>query len=243
MTQEDQKMPRIAVVIPCYNHTNVLRRTLESLSRQTLQPTEVVVIDDASVDHPQIVVQEFEARMPIRFIRFDANRGAPAARNEGARQTVSPFILFLDADAELVPHALAQFASALEDHPDAAFAYSNLHWGARPFRAKPFDVSELKRRNFIHTSSLIRRDAFPGFDESIKKLQDWDLWLAMAEQGLKGVWIDEFLYRIEPRREGGISKWLPSTIHRIPWPIFGWMPQEIRKYRAAERIIREKHRI
>src|SRR5690349_6466782 len=96
----------IAVVIPCFNHANVLRRTLEALCRQTLKPKEVVVVDDGSVDQPEIIVQEFKSRLPIEFLRFETNRGAPAARNEGARRTTARLLLFLDADAEFSPNAL-----------------------------------------------------------------------------------------------------------------------------------------
>ncbi len=238
-----EAMSRIAVVIPCYNHASELRLALESLTRQTITPTEIVVVDDASRDDPESIVNEFASRLPIHFVKFPVNRGAPAARNEGKRLTASPLLLFLDADAELVPHALETFSRALRERPDADFAYSNLWWGRKAFRAREFDPEALARRNFIHTSSLLRRSAFPGFDESLMKFQDWDLWLTMREHKSQGVWINEFLYRIEPRRAGGMSFWLPSILHQLPWPIFGWMPQEIRRSRAAGAIVRAKHRI
>ena len=58
------------------------------------------------------------------------------------------------------------------------------------------------------------------------------------------MWIDEYLYRIDPRpHAGGMSNWLPSIVHQVPWPLFGWMPNEIRKYREAERVIRLKHHL
>ena len=247
MNQMIGTTPQIAVIIPCYNHADVLRRTLDALAAQTLLPSEVVVVEDGSAAPSKHVVEAFQlARptFPIQYVAFETNRGAPAARNEGARRTTSPFLIFLDADADLVPDALESFMSALQAHPEASFAYSNYFHGVRPMPAREFEVKELRRLNFIHTSSLIRRSDFPGFDESIKKFQDWDLWLTMAEQGRYGVWVDQFLYRIEPRKSGGISFWMPSFMYmRIPWPIFGWMPEEVRKYRTAERIIRQKHQI
>jgi glycosyltransferase involved in cell wall biosynthesis len=259
----------IAVVIPCYNHANVLRRTIEALQKQTLLPREIVLVDDGSVDNPRHI---FVSALPplssrtqrsgdpgsvptgipdhVRddrgcawsFVRFETNRGAPAARNEGARRTTAPLLLFLDADAELVPDALETMRKALEDHPDAAFAYSDFFWGHRRFRARPFDVAALQRSNYIHTSSLLRRDAFSGFDETLTKFQDWDLWLTMTEQGKKGVWIDRALYRIEPR-EHGLSRWLPRFAYQIPWERLGFIPKDIRRYRDAETIIRRKHRL
>jgi glycosyltransferase involved in cell wall biosynthesis len=232
----------IAVVIPCYNHSNVLRRTLEALTLQTFPAKEVLVIDDGSTDNPEMIVKDFLGRLPLRLIRFEANKGAPAARNEGARNTTSTFLLFLDADAVLVPNALKMMAKELEGDPKAAFVYSDFLWGSKRFRGQKFSLAALNHRNFIHTSSLIRRSAFPGFDESLRKFQDWDLWLTVAERGGYGIWIDQDLYRIEPRAQG-MSRWMPRIAYRIPWQKLGFQPKEIGRYREAEAIVRKKHSI
>lgn len=237
-----QENDAIAVVIPCYNHSNILRRTLKGLMDQTLQPKEVVVVDDGSEDHPEAIVRDFERVFPFTYVRFGQNRGAAAARNEGARRTTASLILFLDADAALVPDALESMARELERHPEAAFVYSNFFWGTKRFRGRPYNLEELKRQNYIHTSSLIRRRAFPDFDESLKKFQDWDLWLTMAEAGHLGTWIDRELYRIEPRKQG-MSRWLPKIAYHIPWQKLGFEPKEITSYRGAEAIVKNKHHI
>lgn len=229
----------IAVVIPCYNHSNVLRRTLEALQRQTLKPVEIVVVDDASTDNPETVVKPIEG---VRYLRLPAHAGAPRARNEGAAQTTAPLVIFLDADAELQTDALEVMAKTLADNPDASFAYSNFFWGMKRFKARAWDVDALRKQNYIHTSSLLRRSDFPGFDETLTKFQDWDLWLTMAEKGRKGVWIDRELYRIEPRRQG-LSQWLPRIAYMIPWQKLGYQPKEVGKYREAEAVLRKKHRI
>lgn len=229
----------IAVVIPCYNHSNVLRRTLEALQRQTLKPVEIVVVDDASTDDPEAVVRLFDG---VRYVRLPSRAGAPRARNEGAAQTSTPLIIFLDADAELLPDALEAMQAALLSSPDVSFAYSNFFWGMKRFKARSWDVEALHVRNYIHTSSLMRRADFPGFDESLTKFQDWDLWLTMAEKGKKGIWIDRELYRIEPRRQG-LSQWLPRIAYMIPWQKLGYQPKEIGRYRDGEAIVRKKHRI
>jgi hypothetical protein len=66
--------------------------------------------------------------------------------------------------------------------------------------------------------------------------------LTLAEQGKIGVWVDETLLSFKPRRDG-ISQWLPAFVHRLPWPILGWIPREVRRYREAEVIIRKKHKL
>ncbi|MDQ7814869.1 MAG: glycosyltransferase family A protein [Patescibacteria group bacterium] len=232
----------IAVVIPCFNHAKELAACLESLTRQTLQPAEVLVVDNVSEDHPEAIAEGFKDSLPLRIIRFTEKQGAPAARNHGAESTTSARLIFLDADVVLETNALAHLSDALDKNAEAAFAYSNFYWDFKKFPSRPWDIAALHKMNYIHTTALVRRKAFPGFDETLKKFQDWDLWLTMAKNGAKGVFVDEYLFRVK-QRSSGISSWLPSFIHKVPWPIFGWMPKEIKKYRDAEKIIRMKHGI
>ncbi len=236
------EISRISVIIPCYNHADILRRALEGLSVQTLKPFEVIVVNDGSSDDPSVAVSEVSQILPITLITLKANKGAPYARNLGAASAGGDFFLFLDADAILQPTALQVLQGALLQNTDAVFSYSNFFWGTKRFRGRPFDVAALKNNNFIHTSSLIRRSAFPGFDETLTRFQDWDLWLTIAERGGVGVWVDEDLFYVEPRKEG-MSRWLPKFMYKIPWRLFGFVPKEIVKYNEARNIIQKKHGI
>lgn len=232
--------PPVSVIIPCHNHAEELGSCLASLERQSVKPHEVIVVDDGS-DCP-VRVDANAYPFPVTLVRLEKNGGAPAARNEGFRRSNGVSVLFLDADGILVPDALERLHAALVTHPEAAFAYSAFDYGWKRFASRPFDVRALQQCNFIHTSALIRREWFSGFDESLKKFQDWDLWLTMTERGGNGAYVPDRLMRFATRR-GGMSRWLPSFVHRLSWPIFGWMPEEIRRYREWEGIIRKKHGI
>lgn len=236
------EISRISVIIPCYNHADILRRTMESLSAQTVKPLEVIVVNDGSSDDPSVAVREAAHILPITLITLNTNKGAPYARNLGAATAVGDFFLFLDADAILQPTVLQVLHDSLLQNPNAAFSYSNFFWGTKRFRAKPFDVAALKNNNFIHTSSLIRQSAFPGFDETLTRFQDWDLWLTIAKDGGVGVWVDQDLFYVEPRKEG-ISRWMPKLMYKIPWRLLGYVPKEIAKYNEAKQVIRKKHGI
>ena len=62
-----------------------------------------------------------------------------------------------------------------------------------------YNAELLKRANFASTMSLIRVKDFPGFDESLKRFQDWDVWLTLAEQGKYGVHCGEIIFDTEVR--------------------------------------------
>jgi hypothetical protein len=98
---------------------------------------------------------------------------------------------------------------------------------------------------YIHTSALIRRTHFPRFDESLKRLQDWDLWLTMLEEGHMGIWVDKVLFTALPKKGflpwSGISEWLPSFMHRIPWRRLGFKPKVVTRYDDAIDVVKRKH--
>jgi len=196
----------VSVVIPHYNCPELLVKCLASLTRQTYNAMEVVVVDDGS-DNPErvrIIVDSYKPLLPIRLMEHSRNLGAPAARNHGAELCRGEYIFFLDADCELYSKSIERMVTALLDNSDADFAYGGFRWGDTIIPPRKFDVEVLRRRNYITTMSLIRRAKFPGFDERLRRHQDWDLWLTMTQKGSRGVCVDEILFDT-PMRDGSIS--------------------------------------
>lgn len=234
--------PLISIIIPVWNHADDVFECLRSLENQTRKHFEVIVVDDGSEDGLAEKIKQFHPSFPFQFIRFETNCGAPAARNAGFRLSHGEFLWFLDADTVMESEMLEKMERALEEHPEAAFAYCSFYYGWKKFMGQPFDPIALRRKNYIHTSSLLRRRDFPGFDESLKKFQDWDLWLTIAARGGIGVWIPEELFTIKPHGpRRGMSKWLPEFFYHLPWA--GTFSPTVKRYRKAEAIIRKKHGI
>lgn len=67
---------------------------------------------------------------------------------------------------------------------------------------RTFDSDSLRRSNYISTMSLIRTEKFPGFDESLQRFQDWDLWLTMLHNGDTGEFTGECCFKTESRPHG-----------------------------------------
>jgi glycosyltransferase involved in cell wall biosynthesis len=196
----------IDVIVPNYACAEYLGHCIESVAAQTYNFVRVTVVDDGSpdCDAARTTAAGFESRLPIRFLAHPTNRGAPAARNRGAKNADGEYLFFLDADCVLRPDALRTLIEALLVTPAASYAYGGFLSGNRLNPGQPFDGDVLLSRNYISTMSLIRRKAFPQFDESLKRLQDWDLWLTMMREGSSGVWCDEVLFET-PMREHSIS--------------------------------------
>jgi len=229
----------ISIIIPVYNQAQKLIQTLKSLEAQTYHDFEVIIVNDGSSDRLEEVFGDYSkgltAERRYLFINQD-NQGAPAARNRGLQEARGEYLLFCDADAILRPEALEKMLTSLTTHPEASYVYSSFYWGKKLFKLGPFDPEQLKREPCIHTMSLIRRSDFPesGWDENIKKFQDWDLWLTMLAAGQVGLWIPEVLFTIIPG--GTISAWLPRAAYRL----LPFLPA-VKKYQAARRVIQEKY--
>ncbi len=231
--------PTISIIIPAYQAEREIRDCLESIFRQTFPDVEVMVVNDGSTDETRSIVEAYGNR--VRLINQE-NQGRNPARNRGAQETHGAFLLFCDHDIIMESTFLEKLLTALRGHPEASFAYSSFHYGRKAFRLWPFSAERLRHMPYIHTTSLIRREHFPGFDESVQRLQDWDLWLTMLEQRHTGVWVPEYLFTIRTHK-GELSKWMPSFAMKIPWHRVGIRISRVESYRKAVAQIRAKHHL
>lgn len=227
----------ISIIIPTYNHARELDYCLDSIRNQDYQDFEIIVVDDGSVDHPEDVVKNYSN---LQFYR-QPNMGAPAARNKGFELAQGDEVIFLDADVVMRPDMLGRMHRQLSADTSISFVYSAFKIGRKTMRYVPFSVEKLRKFNYIHSSSLVRARDFPGWDESLKKFQDWDLWLTMIERGLHGVGVDEILFKIVNPGSGTMSQWLPRLAYVLPWPLLNYTPRAIAEYVQARKIILEKH--
>lgn len=106
----------ISVVIPLYNKEKTIEQSLRSVLQQKGCDFEVVVVNDGSTDNSVEQVKKIDDAR-IRFISKE-NGGPGSARNLGAEKAQGEWIVFLDADDELLPNALRIFANAIQSRPD-----------------------------------------------------------------------------------------------------------------------------
>lgn len=229
----------ISVIIPVYQGEDTIQDCLNSVLGQTFSDLEVIVVNDGSTDRTGGILRGFGHR--IKVIDQE-NHGRNAARNRGWREARGEYLIFVDADLKLRRDALEKMHHTLQDHPRASYVYSSFRYGWKLFRLWPFSAERLKKMPYIMTSSLIRANDFPGFDESVKRLQDWDVWLTMLENGRVGKFIPEVLITAKHQKHG-LSQWFPRWFHRVPWHLIGWTPSVIKKYREAVKVIQEKHKL
>jgi len=233
--------PLISVVIPTYQHARAVGDCIRSALAQTYPNIEIIVVDDGSTDNTQDVLREFGKRITVIAQK---NQGGNAARNRGLSVAKGEYVLCADADVVMKPAMIEVMFEVLQKNPGASYAYSAFRFGWKHFAGVPFNAERLRRSNFIMTTSLVRKKDFPGFDPALKRFQDWDVWLTMLERGKTGVLIPGtwFSVVIDGESRTG-SSWLPAFVYSLPWPMLGWTPKRIQKYREARRIIVKKHHL
>jgi glycosyltransferase involved in cell wall biosynthesis len=183
---------RVSVVIPCYNQARFLGRAIESALAQTLPGVEVVVVDDGSTDDTATIAGRFDGVTCHR----QNNRGVAAARNTGLARARGDFVIFLDADDELLPDAAEIGVAALLEAPAAAFAAGiaipvGSDGTELPFTRPVLHADDARRydelltANFMWTPgcAMFRRgivSSAGGFDESLSGSADYALYLSLA---------------------------------------------------------------
>lgn len=113
-------MARISVIVPCYNASAFLEKTIESVLAQDTQDWELILVDDGSRDAtPEIIQRHCLQDARIRGVRQE-NAGRACACNLGAAQISADaqYLFFLDSDDQLVPGALRLMSDYLDAHPE-----------------------------------------------------------------------------------------------------------------------------
>ncbi|HEX8282723.1 MAG TPA: glycosyltransferase [Pyrinomonadaceae bacterium] len=217
-------MPSVSVIIPTRNRSALLPRAVES-ARLAGTDVEVIVIDDASTDE----TREVCSRLGVRCLRARRRLGPSGARNVGLVASAGEFVSFLDDDDRRLPGSLDAQAGALAARPDAGLVYGRVLYGDGEGRATGGSYPEefprgdifwrLMRRNFIPCPSVVfRRECLLRvglLDEDVPGVEDWDLWVRIAERYEALATEQAVAVWRRPTRESGQFTSRPERLHRL----------------------------
>lgn len=211
------RIPRVSVVIPCYNYGRFLRQCVESVTRD--QPgieLEVIIVDDKSTDDSLEVARAIqEADKRVRVIAHERNKGHIATYNDGLDAVTGEFVLLLSADDLVTPGALTRAAELLAAETSVGLVYGNaIHFSADlpPSRGETknwiiwLGIDWLHFRchsgyNVVASPEVVMRTsvlrAIGGYRADLPHAGDFEMWLrtsAVSDVGyLTGV--DQAYYR------------------------------------------------
>lgn len=214
--------PLVTVITPAYNVGKYIGEAIASVSAQTFEDFEYLLIDDGSVDDTAAVIADHARRDPrIRLIQA-AHLGHSAARNRGIREAQAEYIAFLDGDDRWHRRFLHRQVSLLASLPPTVgvvFCRSRviLENGTLAFyqwqRAGAYDFDEFLIKNNPArngSSLLIRKSCFDevgGFDEDLPSAADLEMWLRIAAKSSSPTLWGSKHYLVDWRlRPGSVTK-------------------------------------
>jgi glycosyltransferase involved in cell wall biosynthesis len=196
--KQGSNMPKVSVIIPTYNYGKYIEKAIDSVLAQTYQDFEIIVVNDGSTDNTREII-ETKYKNKVRYF-YQENKGAPAARNKGIKESKGEYLAFLDADDYFEPSSVEKKVSLLESNKDSGWVYSD--WDYLDiqgnvlkfaFANAPF-ASKRKLRGYIFKDMLCGTlistpavlvcktwvEEVGGFDERLNAFQDYDLWLRIS---------------------------------------------------------------
>lgn len=182
----------VTVVIPCFNQACFLPAAVASVRAQRCEGVECLVVNDGSTDDTTRIA----SGLGVHVIE-QSNQGVSAARNAGLAAARSELVVFLDADDELLPDAIARGSAALGSDRTAAAVVGRcqvMNARGEPLPAVHHEVDpsnlygEWLSRNFVWTpgAAMFRRDALigiGGFRAALGPAADYDVYLRLARTG------------------------------------------------------------
>ncbi len=234
----------VSVIIPCYRCSDTIERAVASVAAQTLQPAEVILIDDCSGDSTLATLNEIRACYPqgwIKVIASTENGGAGAARNIGWAAATQAYIAFLDSDDSWHPQKIEIQYGWMIKHPEATLTghtcrqvydedvnNGQIEFSAADAEFYAVSKNQLLLSNRFSTPSVMLRSVIEQrFSEGKRYSEDFQLWLEVCCGGLA-------CYRTE----------LPlANLHKAPYGVSGlsamlWKMEkgELDSYRSVHRI-------
>jgi len=187
-------MTTVSVIIPTYNRAKVLPRAVNSVLAQTYEDFELIIVDDASTDETQNVIEKFNDER-INYFCFSTNQGANTARNYGIKKAKGELISFLDSDDEYLPRRLEVTVGRIKEAPESvggvfhAYKYVDKDKVVNKSTAPEgiVDLTDLTEENIIGGLSctmfrLRTLNQVDGLDESLPSSQDYDLFLRVLDK-------------------------------------------------------------
>lgn len=198
----------VSVIIPYFNKTDTIDRSVASVINQTYKNWEIIIIDDCS--ELQLIQKEDWNDLPIRIIRNEQNLGPGPTRQRGMELAKGEYLAFLDADDWWAPEFLSISVSAHIANPEVAatWARSVTYWKdekttIRRYSDIPFKSIQktiLAYPRPWQTGSLVWKKQYIGHWGSLSTNQDYYFELSSSLNNDKVFPVNEVLYHVDQTR-------------------------------------------
>lgn len=226
-------MPKFSIVIPTYNASNDILKTLDSIYNQTYKNFEVIIVDDLSEDREALKNVIDSSGYPVISFYSDIKLNGSGARNKGVDLSSGEYIALLDSDDSWDKNKLERYNSYIKNcNPVNKIFYSkvNIIKGEEFVKKMPTRGYDKQKESiasylfgvagFIQTSTLVlSRDLYLSvrFDDRYKRHQDYDFCIRADHHGAEFILIDEALSNYYISERASAKSKGESTEYSIWW--------------------------
>ncbi|MDI9636676.1 glycosyltransferase [Kamptonema cortianum] len=236
-------MPRVSILLTCYNHIDYLPVCLKSVFDQSFQDFEVIALDDGSTDGTREWLQQYADRVKLVF--NETNLGTYGTLNVGLQHATGEFIAVLNDDDVWVPNKLERQVEMMDAEPLVGLVHTDGHFidgtgclmegsplGFEFPRTETGDVllALVYANKIIASAALVRRACFDelgGFNEDYFGSGDWEMWYRVAEKWKVGYVAEPLtMYRVH----GANASHKLDRIWRDDEMLRNWIAERIDSY-------------
>ena len=195
------KFPLVSVICPAFNAATTLNECIGSVTKQTYQNIEIIIVDDGSEDNTKKVAYDISRNDERVRIISQANSGSCVARNTGFSQSKGVYVSVIDADDMWPKYKIEEQVSLLQKNSNSIVIGGVKRFGIEnerhiwyrekyPFIYKGKDkylnkLIQMGNHEMVLINTLCAKREFilsDGWDPQIKTGHDWELWIRLAKK-------------------------------------------------------------
>lgn len=191
----------ISILMPNYNKAPYLKEAIDSVIRQTIPNWELIICDNGSTDHSDMVIRQYRENSKIKALWYPQVLGSALALNKCLEASVGNFIKRLDSDDRIKSECLSYLLEGFSLYPEADGVYGDIDEidvGGRfkkhcqvpeDAQSQIFDKCIISNQGLMVTRKAVL--SIGGFDEKIVLSEDWDFIISLLKAGRKLTYIGD----------------------------------------------------
>lgn len=186
--------PKISVLMPAYNAEKYIAEAIESILNQTFNDFEFIIVDDASTDQTQKIIERYKKKdKRIIYIKNKLNQGVCKSLNIGIERAKGRYVVRMDADDWSFPNRLKLQYDFMEKNPSIGISGGTMEVCDENMklinnRSYQLSDSQIRKKIFLyspfsHPSTIWRKEIMikaGKYDERFDKAEDYDLYFRVG---------------------------------------------------------------
>lgn len=242
----ERKTADVSIIVANYNNGAYLDDFMRSIMKSTVEPLELILVDDGSTDDSIEVLRQYQHLNYLKIIRFDSNRGFTAALNEGLDAAKGSYIMRADPDDMILPQRIELQYDFMIKHPQVDILGANVIYFndrlKKNINKSNFPVSHEKivrayrrgEHGLLHATVIAKAEIYLTYRyQDIFPSEDYELFSRMVRDGKVFANLAAPVNHVRVHEKSSTSKLQYQAIHQtfnFRDRVFGTSTSVIRKY-------------